>query len=551
MKNLRYIFYSAAVLTLLAACEQEVVDNSANPCPSDDPSIICPQATTPPCPADASAGNTDFSKFVAIGSSYTAGFQAGALFTEGQNNSLGQIVATQFACVGGGDFNQPSIRSEHGYNIFITPNPVGNTVLGRFLLQGTPPQPAPVVSGTVGSEDALPNPQVNPGFMYSGDKSALNNFAVQAILLAQIFSAATGDWGNPNPAAGFSPFYARFASAPGNSTILEDAVGADPTFFMFWAGMDDYLLHAAFGGDNARAPLTPLEGGVGTGFKATYNAAIGTIVGSDPNVKGVIANFPSVFALPYFTSIPYNPVPLAEANANAANSGYAGYNQVLEALKGQPFNYAPADVDARKISFAPGNNSFVIVDETLNDYGDEFDMLLVAGAITSQQREDLVPYEQVRLTRVGDIIPLNTGTVLGTLADPTNPASVRGVGVPLEDLYALIPSEIAAIETARVGFNSAIGEVAAAYSTRLALADLNAAFTTLLSNKAAVGNNITITLSIAPPTGIYSEDGIHPNSRGYAFIANIFVDAINEKFDASIPKADLGKYSATALPINP
>jgi hypothetical protein len=169
MKKLRYIFYSVSLLMFAASCEQELVDNSASPCPSDDPSIICPQDAAPACPPGASAGEADFTKFVAIGSSYTAGFQAGALFNEGQNNSLAKILATQFACVGGGSFNQPTINSEHGYNIFVTPNPMGATVLGRFKLQGTPPTPTPVVSAM----DAVPNPQVNPGFMYTGSTGAV------------------------------------------------------------------------------------------------------------------------------------------------------------------------------------------------------------------------------------------------------------------------------------------------------------------------------------------------------------------------------------------
>jgi hypothetical protein len=210
-------------------------------------------------------------------------------------------------------------------------------------------------------------------------------------------------------------------------------------------------------------------------------------------------------------------------------------------------------VDARKISSSAGANAFVIVDQTLNDYGDEFDLLEAGHAITPEQREALVPYEQVRQTTSSDIIPLSTGGVLGTLADPGNPASVKGVGVPLGDQYVLIPPEITAIETARTGYNNAIAGVAAAYSTRLALADVNAAVNTFLANRAATSynNNITITPNIDPPTGIYSEDGIHPNSRGYAFIANIFVDAINAKFGATVPKATLGNYGATALPINP
>src|SRR5690606_34889333 len=130
------------------------------------------------------------------------------------------------------------------------------------------------------------------------------------------------------------------------------------------------------------------------------------------------------------------------------------------------------DVDARKISFSAGNNAFVIIDETLNDYGDEFDILQGAGAITAEQRAALVPYEQVRQTTSSDIIPLSTGAVLGTLADPGNPLSVLGVAVPLGDQYALIPSEIAAIEAARTGYNDAISGVAANYATRVALADV-------------------------------------------------------------------------------
>ena len=550
MKTLRYIFVLASLLFFSVSCEQELVDNSANPCPSNDPSIICPEESPVACPADASAGTADFTKFVALGSSYTAGFQAGALFNDGQNNSLAKILATQFSCVGGGAFNQPDINSENGFNIFVTPNPVvnasGMVTLGRFKLQGKPPVPTPVVSGA----EAIPNPQLNPGFIYAGDKSALNNFAVPAIFLRQIFTDDAGDWSNPNPAVGFTPFYARFASNPGSSTIIGDAIAANPTFFMFWLGMDDYLLHAAYGGDASKAPLTPAEGGVGVGFTATYNAAIGNILMSDSELKGVIANFPSVFALPHFTAVPYNPVPLSADAAAAAMAGYAGYNQILDALKGAPFSYPVAEVDARKISFAAGNNPFVIIDETLNDYGDEFDILMTGGFITPEQRAALVPYEQVRLTTASDKVPLSTGAVLGTLADPANPASVRGVAVPLNDQYALIPSEITAIEAARVAYNAAIGNVATAYSTRVALADVNSAFNTLLTNRMAITNNVTITPNINPPTGIYSEDGIHPNNRGYAFIANIFIDALNAKFGASVPKANIGNYSATALPIN-
>lgn len=553
MKKSILKLYIASLLIVGASCEQELIDNSASPCPSDDPSIICPEAEEPACPAGASAGTANFTKFVAMGTSYTAGFQAGALFNAGQANSLAAILADRFACVGGGAFNQPSINSENGFNIFVTPNPIINganiTVLGRLKLQGTPPRPSPVLAGN----EAIPNPTLNPGFMYAGNKATLNNFAVQAITTAQILTPATGNWGNPNPAAGFSPFYGRFASSPGSSTILGDAITADGTFFMFWHGMDDFMLYAAFGGDATKAPLVPLDGAPGVGFANTYAYAVSQILSSDANIKGVLGNFPSIFAMPHFTSVTWNAVPLSSEQAAAASAGYAGYNQILDALKGAPFNYNAAEMDARKISFVGGNNSFVIVDETLNDLGDEFDMLQGAGMISAAQRAALVPLEQVRKTTATDIIPLSTGSVLGTLADPANPASVRGVGVPLGDQYALIPSEIAEIEARRTAFNNVVSQVAAnpSFSARLALADVNAALSAFVTAKAAIANDITVTPNINPPTGIYSEDGLHPNSRGYAFIANIFIDAINAKFSATVPKADLSKYSATGLPINP
>ncbi|HEY0741434.1 MAG TPA: hypothetical protein VGD40_08230 [Chryseosolibacter sp.] len=543
-----HTFLFLSLLLVGVSCEQELVDNTASPCPSDDPSIICPGEEQPACPAGASAGSADFSKFIALGSSYTAGFQAGALFTEGQDNSLPKLLSTQFACVGGGAFNQPTIGSTNGFNIFVTPNPIGTppnlTVLGRFKLQGATPRPTPQLAGV----EAIPNPTLNPGFMYSGNKAALNNFAVQAILLRQILTDDAGDWTNPNPALGFTPFYARFASTPGSSTILGDAASKGGTFFMFWQGMDDFMLHAAFGGDPTKAPLTPVAGGIGTGFESTYNYALVQLLSANTLSKGVIATFPNIFAMPHFTSVAWNPVTMDQATATAANTGLAGYNAILDALKGAPFNYSAADVNARKIAFAAGANGFIIEDETLNDYGDEFDILQGAGAITAAQRAALVPFEQVRMTKQGDIIPLATGSVLGTLAVPGNPASVRGVGVPLGDQYALIPSEIVAIETARQAFNTTIRNAASA-NARLALADVDAAFTSFVTAKAAVSDGVTLTPNINPPTGIYSEDGLHPNSRGYAFIGNIFIDAINTKFGASVPKIRLNKFSATGLPI--
>ena len=49
------------------------------------------------------AGSADFSKYVAIGDSFAAGYSDGALFIEGQKGAYPNILASQFSLVGGGD----------------------------------------------------------------------------------------------------------------------------------------------------------------------------------------------------------------------------------------------------------------------------------------------------------------------------------------------------------------------------------------------------------------------------------------------------------------
>ncbi|WP_342454926.1 hypothetical protein [Tenacibaculum sp. L6] len=61
-----------------------------------------------------SAGSVDFSSYIAVGGSFTAGYTDGALFKIGQQNSFPNILASKFAMVGGGDFNQPLMEDNIG-----------------------------------------------------------------------------------------------------------------------------------------------------------------------------------------------------------------------------------------------------------------------------------------------------------------------------------------------------------------------------------------------------------------------------------------------------
>ena len=308
MKKLQYILLAISLL-LIGACEQELIETT----PAD------PDTTNvPPFPCGGSAGSANFTKFVAIGNSLVAGVQAGALFDDGQANSLAAILNKQLACAGGSStFTQPNIKTPLGFNLFITPNPTaGGIVLGRMLLQGTPPRPTPQVSNV----GAIPNPAVNPAFIYTGPKSALNNFAVPAVLLGQSLIPQTGAWAGAGTDPRFNPFYGRLAYPPGTgTTIIGDAAAAGGTFFMFWLGLDDFFLHAAFGGDPTKAPLTP-TGPLPNGFDGQYATAVGSLLASNPNLKGVVGNFPNIFAMPHFRAVAWNPIPLDATTAAMVTS---------------------------------------------------------------------------------------------------------------------------------------------------------------------------------------------------------------------------------------
>lgn len=526
MKTLKFLYILPLALLISLGCEQEVIT-------LEEPVI------EPPPPEKGTPGNASFTKFIAIGNSFVAGVQGGALFTDGQNNSLPAIMATQFAVtgVGGGTFTQPNINASLGWNLFVTQpflTDPSKPVLGRMLLQGTTPRPTPQAYAA-GNFEAVPNPAVNPAFIYTGGKANLNNFGVPAIMLGQALIPETGAWAGAGVDPRFSPFYGRLAyPGTGTSTIIGDAAAAGGSFFLFWLGMDDFFLHAAFGGDPAKAPLN-----TSAAFNGQYQAAIGALLGSNANLEGVVGNFPNIFAMPHFTSVTYNAIPLDAATAtNLTNQLANPYNGFLNAMVGAGVITA-AERDKRLISYAAGQNKILIVDETLTD---------LTAAMNANGAGALVPYARARQTATTDIIPLSTGGVLGTTVGG-NPSLINGVTVPVADQYVLIPTEIEAINAARIAFNASIQAVVTANSSRLALADIDAALNTLVTNKAGVYNGVTITPNINPPTGIYSEDGVHPNSRGYAFLSRVFIEAINAKFGSEVPLTNLSKYSATALPI--
>ncbi len=457
-----------------------------------------PEAETP------TSGSADFSKVVAVGNSLTAGYMNGALYDDGQAASYANIVAQQMKTVGGGEFIQPDINAKDGY-FGLAPD--GVTILGRLrLVNPTNPVPSPIVPGQAITD-------------YSGDRSKITNFGVPGI---RVIDAGVNGYGMLNP------YYGRFASNPASSNVLADAVAANGSFFIFWLGGNDALGYALAGatgkvdGDGSNTTdMTPVSM-----FTAAYSAAIDAMMAN--GASGIVANVPSINDIPHFTTVPWNAIPMDQATADATNAAYTAYNAGLAqfVLAGV---ITQDEADLRTIEFKEGDNGAVITDEELTD--------LTGSGLPS-----------MRMTNSSDLITLSAGSVLGTLADPNNPASVIGVGVPLDEKYTLTKKNQEDIANRIADFNAAIKNIVDAKGNKLALLDINAIFAEFAKTGTTI-NGAGMDASIAPPFGAFSLDGVHPNQRGSAYVASLFIDKINEVFDANIPNVNPNNWPGNALPV--
>jgi lysophospholipase L1-like esterase len=469
-----------------------------------------------------SAGSGNFSNYVAVGNSLTAGFSDGALFIEGQQNSFPNMLAEQFALVGGGEFKIPLMADNLGGAT------LGGTKIldNRMILSFATGSPNPInVPGNPTTEIAIP---------LSGK---FNNMAVPG---AKSFHLVAPGYGNVQGVAyGLAnPFYARFASSP-TSTVIGDAAAQAPSFFTLWIGSNDVLGYAMAGGagKNQTGNLNPAT--YGGSDISDPNVVASVINGSIQALKagggsGVIANVPDVLGAPFFTTVPHNPIPLDAATAGAVNAAYAAYNGGLQlALQALgPYGlFTAEEVAKRTINFSAGaNNAVVIIDESLTDLG--------------AYNPALAGIPKYRQATAEDLLVLTSKNVIGTLAVPNNPLTVIGVAVPLEDKWVLTPEEQAEIRTATAAINTKIAGLATAHG--LGFVDTHSFFESALSSGVTMKDGSVLTATYGSG-GLFSLDGIHPSPRGSAVIANLFTAVINGKYGSNLPGVEPLNYKALYL----
>jgi len=491
-KNLKYLGLIALAISFTACNDEEDFEQFL-----DEPPM---EAVTLPA---LNAGSADFSNYIAVGASFTAGFTDGGLFKAGQEDSFVNTIAKQFANVGGGTFIQPLTADNFG-GLALG----GNRIQGpRLVFGGAGPVPLESIIGPVTVGTDLLAPPSGP----------FNNFGVPGAKSFHLIAPGYGNLANFPAAA--NPYAVRLTGTTPDASIVQLAVNEGPTFFtLSEIGGNDVLGYATTGGDGTD-PITPT-----TTFDFALDAMVNALT-TNPNTKGAIGNVPNITSLAHFTTVPHNPIPLDAATAGAVNSAYAAYNAGVQSLVGiPPVNLTQAEADSRMISFAAvENNAVVILDENLSD-------LTIYNAA-------LVPMRQATSA---DLFVLPASSFIGTLAVPGNPLTVNGVAVPLADKWVLTPQEQLEIADATAAYNNSIASIAS--SKGLAFVDLN----TILAQAASTGivfddYNMDTRLVFG---GLISLDGIHLTARGSAIMANSFLDAIdttygsNFRASGNVAKAD-------------
>ena len=305
------------------------------------------------------ANGLDFSTYISVGASFTAGYTDGAMFKAAQENSFPNILAGKF----GTEFNQPLMNDNVGGLLFG-----GNVIQApRFYFNGAGPARLPAAPTTEGTT------------VLSGP---FHNFGAPG---AKSFHLLASGYGNLAgvPLGLANPYFARMASSPAAS-VMGDALATNPTFFtLSEVGGNDVLGYALSGGSGIdRSPntadnLNPANYGGNdiTNPNVFANVFSGIVAALTANgAKGVVANVPYITDLANFITVPHNPVPLDAGTASYVSGAYAAYNggiqqafAYLVAVSPMTQEMANAEIAKRTISFAAGQNAVVIMDEDLTD----------------------------------------------------------------------------------------------------------------------------------------------------------------------------------------
>ncbi|MCB9360909.1 MAG: hypothetical protein H6587_05795 [Flavobacteriales bacterium] len=481
MKTLRYLGLGLVTLGLFSCTKTEYDDFEAT-----------------------NGGSADFSIYIAVGNSLTQGYQDGGLHNEynQQDNSFPAIIAKQM----GTTFVQPTVKSADGSGY-------------RKLLSLAPD--IATVSGAVGWNN--------------WDKNVkYNNLGVAGIKLTDCVPPFNVNNPYQSILTNMNPYGAYLDLTTKN--YLENINATQATFFTCWLGNNDVLAWATNGGND-----TTVISGLGkvnnaeltstAEFRTKYDAILDAFKAM--GAKGVCATLPDVTAIPYFTTVPHNPVPLDAATANLlmngpnGNDGFLAFNAALDQLAIGGV-ITSAEAAQRKINFTAGEtNSILIEDESLTDLS----LYLPSSS---------AHLKLARQTTSEDLIILPASSDIGRTFSPIQ---IYGVSVPFADTLVLTKAEIQEVQNRTNLLNNEIRTSASNHG--VAVADMHSYMFELQTGMTFDGVSYTAKYIEG---GAFSLDGVHPNTRGYAIIANKFIETINAYYGSNLRTVPVQNYRGIIFP---
>ncbi|MBB1148786.1 MULTISPECIES: hypothetical protein [unclassified Myroides] len=532
----KYLYIAPLLAFLVAACEPSIKDEINS--------------------GTYYAGEADFSSYVAIGNSLTAGYMDGTLYRSAQKNSFPNILAQQFKIVGGGDFTQPPLDDDAndvgGMLVAGSPLPGFDTKLVMNMSTSSPENK----KGTVTLDVA------------NRSQKAYHNAGVPGAKTFHLLAPGYGSLSNLTQGKA-NPYFVRTATSD-ETTVMADVMTLQPTFFTNWIGANDVLAYATSGGEgldqNEEATGTDLTqyGGndithVGV-FKMAYEGIVNTL--TTGGAKGVVATVPDVTTIPFFTTVPYNPITADAVVKPGQNPDevFGQINMLVGMFKEILGQFGQGD----RLQLLDKNkpNPLLIQDKTLVNLEPQIaatiKFLIASGkfpfALSDQEIGFIAKsYGQARHATAKDLMLLTSRAQIGATFTTGNPAMdamlIKGITFPIEDKFVLNPVEQQKVQTATIAFNSIIRGIAE--EKGLAVADMNE-----LLHKAVSGLRVEdgqiYTADYFKGMGnlntvLFSLDGVHLNARGYAFIAAEILRVINRHYKSNIPLVNPAVYPGPTL----
>jgi lysophospholipase L1-like esterase len=233
----------------------------------------------PEGPVPGLGGNT-VNRYVALGNSFTAGYQSNGLYKSAQDFSYPNLIAHQLRAAGSmlPQFEQPNY-SDPG-----NADPKTGKAARYEIISLTP-------SIVIGPRGLPPGAPLSLSLNRPYDNLGVPGSVIFDFLDTTNYLAKAGPPRN-------NPFFSLvLRSSSFGRNMLAQARLLAPDLVTFWFGNNDVLGFAASGGVSPSAP-TP----AGT-FAALYTQALDSLRAALPSAKIVVGNVPDVRAMPLFTTV--------------------------------------------------------------------------------------------------------------------------------------------------------------------------------------------------------------------------------------------------------